>query len=496
MPRDTRLAPLLFRTHAALVLLTAAAVAVPLGGLVRARALLTEIRDTHFVDIGAEEAIHRAAWRVEVVARHATRACLADPTTDEQKVLPAVLAADRELGDALDTYGPRAPARLLRPARGYRDLVRRTQPPGACRALNALAGERLLLDEELTNAWIERLRELHGAVSQSERLAGATVAGAEVAAAVLGLAGVLAAAALARRAARRLAAPLRAASDVAVRLGRGDFSPVHLPSEIDEVRALAEALERMRHDLEAVDRMKQQILAAVSHELHTPLGKLREALGLLADGTAGPLTPRQARVVQLAREACEREVRTVSELLDVSRLRSGQPLRRQAGCDLDEVLRAAAEAERPEAEARGVPIELDAQGPPLSLTLDVPLVERAVANLLRNAASVSPRGAPVRLRRAALGPDGRVRIEVADQGPGLPEPLRADPFRAFDSAPVGARGAGLGLGLALSREVARAHGGDLVVLESSAAGTRFELSLPAAEAPGAVHNGGDGAPER
>lgn len=486
MARDARLAHILFRTHAALVLLTVIAIALPLVGLVRARQLLTQIQDVQQLSIDAEEAIHRAAWKVEVMMRHGTRACLADPDAGMATISPPILLADGELQQALARFAAHAHPRLLRPALGYRELVQRMRPPATCRVFHEIAAERLALDEEMTNAWIERLRELHGAVATSERLARATITSATLALIIFGVIGALAAAYIAKRAARRVTIPLAAVSAIAVRLGRGDFAPVGVSSDIDEIRALVDALEHMRHDLEAIDRFKQQILAAVSHELHTPLAKLREALALLADGTAGPLTPRQERVVKLACDACEREVTTVNELLDISRLRSGQPLRAQAGCDIDELLRAAAERERAEADARGVAVSLLAEGGPLSLTIDVPLVERAVANLLRNAISVSPRGARVLLRRAAsAGPGDRqgrfVRIEVEDQGPGLPAALAGDPFRAFESAPVGQRGAGLGLGLALAREVARAHGGDLVVAQSGPSGTRFSLFLPAGE---------------
>lgn len=486
MAKETRLAALLFRTHSTLVLLTVVVVALPLVGLVRARSLLTELQEIQLANIDAEEAIHRAAWRVEVAARGASRRCLADPAGDATLLLPPLKEAQRELEELLAKNGARAQPRLLRAAQGYRDLARGAQPAVTCQVLNAAAGARLLLDEELTNAWIDRLRELHGAVAESDRLARSSVASSTIAGLIFSVSGVLVAAYIANRAARRVTLPLAAASAVAVRLGRGDFSPVSVTSDLVELRALAEAIERMRHGLAAIERFKQQILAAVSHELHTPLGKLREALELLGDGTAGPLTPRQQRVVKLARDACAREERTVSELLDVSRLHSGQPLRAQAGCDVDEVLRAAIAREQAEGQARDVRLELTTDGAAPALTLDVPLVERAVANLLRNALSVSPPGGAVRLRRGVVErPEGRpgrfILIEVEDDGPGLPVALRADPFRAFESAAVGARGAGLGLGLALAREVACAHGGDLRVARSGPAGTCFALLLPVAE---------------
>lgn len=476
---NTPLATLLFRTHAALVLLSIAVIAVPIAGLLYTGSLISRITDVELHNINAEEAIHRTAWQVEVAVRHASRVCLVNPRTDTAALVPPIIAADVALADALSRYGARANPQLLNAAQRYHTIVDDISTD-TCARLARIAASRLVLDEELTNAWIEQLRSLHGSISQSERQARRTVVGSSAAALLFGALGVVAAALFARSAARRLGRPLADASVTAMRLGRGDFSPVDVASGgVREIAVLTDALARMGRDLSALDRMKQQLLASVSHELHTPLAKLREALGLLADGTAGPLSPRQARVVQLARDACEREVRTVAALLDASRLQAGQPLRVQRGASIDAVLRAAVDDERPEAEARQVSIDLSLDGDVPSLTVDVALVERTVANLVRNAVSVSPAGAAVEVRRSREG--NAVRVEVIDHGPGLPPELLGDPFRAFQSAAVGSRGAGLGLGLSLAREVALAHGGDLAVAHTGASGTCFVLVLPVAD---------------
>jgi two-component system sensor histidine kinase GlrK len=480
MPNDTPLAHLLFRSHAALVLLSIVALVVPVAGLLYTRALVSRVIDVEMLDVDAEEAVHRAAWQVEVTARHASRACLADPAVEPSTIVPDIAAADRALVAALARHGGRANPLLLRPARAYHALVA-DLGRDACRTLGRVAPARLALDEELTDAWIDQLRTLHRAISVSEREARRTAAVSSLAALLFGVIGVAAAGLVARRAARRLGAPLAPARATAVRLGRGDFSPVDVASGgVREVADLAAALARMGRDLGALDRMKRQLLASVSHELQTPLAKMREALGLLADGTAGPLSARQTRVVQLAREACEREVRTVAALLDVSRLQSGEALRAQRGVAIDAVVAAAVEDERADAAALGVGLTFAPEGEAPSLSVDVAQVERAVANLVRNAASVSPAGSAVELRRRVEG--RTVRVEVSDRGPGLPAALRGDPFRAFQSAAVGERAAGLGLGLALARDVARAHGGDLVLVRTGADGTCFAFLLPLGEA--------------
>jgi two-component system, NtrC family, sensor histidine kinase GlrK len=166
----------------------------------------------------------------------------------------------------------------------------------------------------------------------------------------------------------------------------------------------------------------------------------------------------------------------------MSRLRSGRPAKLESGCDIDRVLEAAIEDERDEAEQRGVTVELAtgvARAP--SLRIDSALVERAIANLVRNALSVSRAGQVVRVRRETIGgASERIRVEVGDDGPGIDDALRPNLFRPFSSAAVRSidRPAGIGIGLSFAREVARVHGGDLVLVSSDASGTTFRFELP------------------
>ena len=114
--------------------------------------------------------------------------------------------------------------------------------------------------------------------------------------------------------------------------------------------------------------------------------------------------------------------------------------------------------------------------------VDAPLLERAVANLLRNAVSVSSRGQVVQLKRFVTQVEDRrvVQIEVCDQGPGLPPEPPGELFKLFHTARVPGtdRPLGLGIGLPLAREVARAHGGELSLVSTGSSGTTFRLQLP------------------
>lgn len=470
------------------LLLTTIALAVVLASLARMTATLTALSETELGALEREGAVHRAAWGADVAMRRSLVICQQgageDAASGELRTLAAPL---RTLLRSGDTRGVNP--NILDIARRYLALVDDTQVEAPCAQLSATAFvlRRRQLDEELTAAWVARLSELHADVQQKERAAtqlGGRAVSFGTTLAVLSLAAALF---FVHRLSEMIRRPLRTLERTAGRFAEGDFGSAVIATGPKELRQLAEALEAMRRRLSEVDALKQGFLASVSHELRTPLSKIREALALLADGVAGPLTDRQRRVVELGRTACEREIRLVTTLLDLSRLRAGTPLRRQAGTHMDHVIKAAMDDEIDEASARGVEIVLDAAGDVPTAILDPALVERAIANLLRNAIAVSERGQKVQLVRALTTHDWQGRqaasivVRVVDEGPGVPEEIRSVIFDAFVTAAVAQspKSIGIGLGLALAREIARVHGGELLLEDAAGArGTCFSMWLP------------------
>lgn len=176
----------------------------------------------------------------------------------------------------------------------------------------------------------------------------------------------------------------------------------------------------------------------------------------------------------------------VTTLLDLSRLRTGSQLRFKDAVSINAVLETAAEDEAEEAQARNVSIVLEFAFDLPPRRLDPVLLERAIANLIRNAVSVSPSGYAVRLATEKTErhgfPGDWVRVTVADEGPGVPKDIRDTVFNAFvtSSVPQSPKAIGVGLGLALAREVALAHGGDLELDTQAETGATFHLWLPIA----------------
>lgn len=489
--RSFRLSTRLGLSHGVLVALLLVVLGVTLQGLVRMRGLLLEIGEKGLSSVDAEEELHRATWKIEVAMRHGRATCEQAPRDNGVRVAMSTTRATFQ--DVLEhqTKGPVGPGSLLATVQKYRLLADEAEATSdLCAFLLSPATDqrRAALDEELTDAWIDRLSELHVDITAKEvraRRIGTTTALAGLAVTAVAVAAAIA---IARSTSRSVSEPIGSLAASATRLGRGDFEKIAEVSGPREVEELWRDLERARERLAELDQLKQSFLASVSHELRSPLTSVREALALLADGTCGALTDDQRRVVKLALRACEREVRIVEALLDLSRFRSGMPLKREAACQVEQVLEAAVDDERDNAENAGVKIELE-QGtasPPLQIDSD--LVERAIANLVRNAISVSKKGQRVRVVPSLdeAGVRRRLAVDIIDEGPGLPETLRDDLFRPFTAAPISSvdRPAGIGLGLSFAREVARAHGGDVTVTRSDTTGTTFRFELPIQKRPG------------
>jgi two-component system sensor histidine kinase GlrK len=483
--RTLRLSSRLGISHGALAALLVVLLLVTLQGLLRMIGLITEIRERHLSNVGTEEALHRAAWKIDVSMRHGRVACAMAQEGAGAQARASIENASRDLEAAFAQSSKSQYQPLSAVAKRYQALAASALgAPATCEFILGAATEqtRAGLDEEITDAWIDRLHELHADLARKQEQARGI--GINTALGGFGVALLAAAAALAiaRSTARSVSRPIAALADAATRLGEGDFQPIPRVQGPPEVEELWRDLERARERLLEVDQLKQSLLASVSHEMRSPLTSVREALALLADGTCGPLNPKQQRVVTLAKRACEREVRVVEALLDMSRLRAGMPLALEGACDIDRVVDAAIEYERDDAEQRGVSIDVEKADPIRVVQVDSPLIERALANLIRNAVSVSKEGSAVRVARSVQAArDGRsVAIDVIDAGPGVDESFKDSMFRPFASAPVGAaqRPAGIGLGLSFAREVARAHGGDITLLRSGPGGTTFRFELP------------------
>lgn len=237
------------------------------------------------------------------------------------------------------------------------------------------------------------------------------------------------------------------------------------------VAALVSAIVARRVELLGeLDRQRSLLLRSVSHDFRTPLAVIRAAATELSeDGDHTPAV--RGRLLQLIEAETNRLDRLVANVLDLSRIESGSLRARRDDVDLGELFDTCARrlGHAFDAVRLTVVVEPDARVVPG----DHLLLEQLVTNLLENAARHSPAGGRVELMARRRG--DRVAIVVADQGPGVPPDLRPVVFDVFRSAGTAA---GSGVGLAICRAVAEAHGGSIALGTSRWDGAEFTVLLP------------------
>jgi signal transduction histidine kinase len=233
-------------------------------------------------------------------------------------------------------------------------------------------------------------------------------------------------------------------------------------------------LEMANEDLKELDRAKSRFFANVSHELRTPLTLLLGPLESLVGGTSDP---GQQRLFQTMITNARRLLRQVDALLETARLESGRLLLEPSPGNVGKLLGELVAAALPLTERRGIELVPEGFERFPDGSFDVEKMEIVASNLLSNAFKFTPAGGRVTIRRAE-GAEGRVAFEVEDSGPGIPEEELERIFDRFHQVEGDSAHGGTGLGLALSRELARLHGGEVTVRSEAGKGSTFRVELP------------------
>jgi len=220
-------------------------------------------------------------------------------------------------------------------------------------------------------------------------------------------------------------------------------------------------------DAKRAEKLKSEFISIVSHELRTPLTSIRGALGLVEAGVAGELPPKAAQMVSIAHKNSERLVLLINDILDIEKMEGGQMRFEKASLDFGSLLHNALQTNAPYAQNLGVELECDGPDTPIEIEGDEARLGQVLTNLLSNAAKFSPRGGRVRVQTRVLpatqSKARRVRVDVFDDGPGVPpefEPRLFERFAQADSSATRVSG-GSGLGLSISRAIVEQHGGTL-----------------------------------
>jgi two-component system sensor histidine kinase GlrK len=245
---------------------------------------------------------------------------------------------------------------------------------------------------------------------------------------------------------------------------------VSAPPEIEE---LTEAFDRMCERLKETDKIKADFFAMTSHELKTPLTTIREGTSLLLDGTCGPVTPKQHRLLTIITEESNRLAGMVNAILSLSRMEAGMMQYEFVPGRIGPLVAQAVKELMPYAEAKRIRVELWAGEALPACRMDGERILDVLRNLIGNAVKFTPEEG--RIVVAAEPANGGLEVSVSDTGPGVPAERRQAIFEKYQSSD---QQKGTGLGLAIVKHIVTAHGGRVWVQNAPGVGSRFVFWLP------------------
>jgi len=261
----------------------------------------------------------------------------------------------------------------------------------------------------------------------------------------------------------------RFALDIEVRLAPLSSSAVVVVRDITETKA--------------VERLKNQFVSIVSHELRSPLTAIRASLGLIHGEVVGEVPTKVKELTQLSLESTERLSHLLDDLLDIEKMQAGKMRFTMNVCSLETLLRKAISQNELLVTGRGASIRQEQVVPGVSIRVDEYRFIQILTNLISNAAKFSPPGGVVRIR--AEKANRTVRIQVSDEGPGVPVEFRPRLFKQFSQADGedSRKYTGAGLGLSISKKLVEMMGGSIGYEERVSGGAIFYIDLPVVEMP-------------
>jgi len=258
---------------------------------------------------------------------------------------------------------------------------------------------------------------------------------------------------------------------------------------VGRIRRLGEISERRRIESEALMEERARLIRGITHDVKNPLGAADGSAQLLEMGVVGDLSSRQLEAVRRIRRGIGSALGIIADLIDLSRAESGRLDLVLAPSDLTLAVREVVEEYRHQAEAKAIELVLSMPDRFEPVIADERKIREIVANLLSNSIKYTPKGGRIAIRMehevGGPGEPGTVRIAISDTGPGIPNNEQALVFEEYyRSISAVGRAPGAGLGLAISRRMARLMGGDVTLESVPGEGSTFTLSIPVRAAGG------------
>jgi PAS domain S-box-containing protein len=234
------------------------------------------------------------------------------------------------------------------------------------------------------------------------------------------------------------------------------------------------------HDISGekeIDRMKSEFIAVASHELRTPMTSIKGSVDLVLSGFAGEISTETQELLEIAKKSCDRLIRLINDILDLSKIEARQIKLRLAQMDVTEAAERSIRSVKPLADQGEVILALQRSEVLPLVEADKDRIEQVVTNLLSNAIKFSPPKGTVRVRLSAV--ETWVECTVSDEGCGIaPEDLPRI-FGKFQQVGDSRQKGGTGLGLAIAQALVHEHKGKIWVESELNKGTHFTFRLPA-----------------
>jgi len=276
---------------------------------------------------------------------------------------------------------------------------------------------------------------------------------------------------------RRILAPVKALTQTARRLGKGDFSQRVQFKSKGEVGELAQAFNSMAGDLERTEQLRRNMVADIAHELRTPLTNLKGYLEAVRDGVIKP----DASAIRSLDEEASLLSRLVDDLQELSLAEAGELKLDFKSEDITKLIKQMMRAMQAQAAARGVSLSLDLPGKLPKVNIDSQRINQVLRNLLENALAHTEKDGNIVV--TAQEQANRVKIMVRDNGEGIPAEDLPNIFERFyrvDKSRTRVTG-GSGLGLTIARRLVEAHGGQIKARSEPGKGSRFTFTIPVSD---------------
>ncbi|MDQ1327225.1 MAG: hypothetical protein QG641_505 [Candidatus Poribacteria bacterium] len=245
-------------------------------------------------------------------------------------------------------------------------------------------------------------------------------------------------------------------------------------------RSISYAIERhaLLMERKQIEKVKEEVISIVSHELRSPLTAIINSLSLIADGETGEVSEQTKKMINIAYRSSERLLRLANDTLDIGKIESGKMEFNFQIFELTPLLEQSIEANRSYVEQFNVQIKLDNIVPDVKVRVDCDRLMQVLTNLITNAAKFSPSGSEIKVSLSRY--NNFIRISVEDKGAGIPEEFRHRIFDKFTQAQMSGihRTDGAGLGLSIAKMLVEQMGGSIGFETEINVGTTFYFDLP------------------